>query len=299
MKILLTGSTGFIGSHIKQALEDIKASAGYELITPSHHEADYTTFLSVEHWLPLLEGVDVVINSVGIIVESKQQRFSQLHTDAPIALFKACQQMGERGVKRVIQLSALGADEQAFTAYQKSKLKADDYLRRSSLSWFVLRPSLVYGEGGTSLKLFKRLALFPVIPLTDAGQQQIQPVHVSDLVATVMHCLQSNVNDCQTIDVVGAKAISFADYLQAIRASLGKSPALVIRLSYRSALLFSQFAHRLFPLLHPDNLRMLQQGNTADSKPLTKLLGRPPLSVEQGLALTATETTKTIKEKQV
>ncbi len=281
MKILLTGSSGFIGQHIKATLlsSSFSSRESYTLLTPSHKEADFNSNLAIEDWLPLLDEVDVVINSVGIIVESKDQRFSQLHTATPIALFKACV---KSGVKRVIQISALGADEQAFTPYQISKYRADQVLRNLPLSWFVLRPSLVYGEGGKSSAMFKRLAALKLIPLPDAGKQWVQPVHISDLVATVEHCLREDAQVSKTIDVVGPKAMTLANYLQAIRASMGKTKATIITVPIKLSLYAASVVHKLIPLLHPDNLRMLTQGNVADVKPLKDFLGRLPLSVEEG-----------------
>jgi len=276
MNILLTGASGFIGKHIQHALQK---DASIKLFTPSHKVADFTLFTSSKDWLPLLKNIDIVINSVGIINESKTQTFSLLHSDAPIALFQACTQSK---VKRVIQISALGADDNAFTAYQRSKLTADDVLRDLPISWFVLRPSLVYGQGGASLALFKKIASFPLIPLPSAGKQTIQPVYIDDLVATVKQCLQAD-NDCQTIDVVGPHAITLADYIQAIRTSQGKSKALIMNLSSALLLSLAPIAKHLFPLLHPDNLRMLQQGNTADAQPLSDFLGRTPLDITTAL----------------
>ena len=274
MKILLTGGSGFIGHHIKQALLKL----GYELITPSHQEADFNTFSTAIQWLPLVKDIDVVINSVGIIVENKQQSFAQLHTHAPRALFQACAQAG---VKQVIQISALGADKDAFTPYQKSKFSADNSLRDLPLRWSILRPSLVYGEGGASLALFTRLAKLPIIALPDGGKQRVQPVHISDLVAAVIQSLQAK--DSQTIDIVGSDAITLADYIQAIRASLGKERLHIIPIPSTLMLAVAQLGKYIIPIMHPDNLRMLQQGNCADATPLTALLGRSPLSIDAGL----------------
>ena len=269
MKVLLTGSSGFIGKHILAALN----ASGYDVIAASRSNGfDFNQMIQVSDWLPRLQSVDVVINCVGIIVETKKQCFLNLHTLAPSALFRACEQAG---VSRVIQLSALGADENAFTQYQLSKKAADDVLRHLSLDWFILRPSLVYGEGGTSTKFFKRLSTLPLVPLVDGGKQRIQPVHIMDLVDVVLTCLKKK-SAKETIDVVGPQAMTFAEWLQRLRIKDGKAASVIIPVPYPLMLLMSYLFQFFIPLFHPDNLRMLQQGNTSSDKSMEKLLGRAP-----------------------
>jgi len=272
MKILLTGGNGFIGSHLAKALQ----LADHDLVIASRRRGvDFNSMFSATDWLVHLQGVDVVINSVGIIAETGRQRFTALHTKAPIALFQACV---TAGVKRVIQISALGADENAFTPYQVSKKAADDHLRSLPLSWFVLRPSLVYGAGGKSAALFMRMANLPLIPVVGQGAQLIQPVHILDLVDAVLACLNST-STRRTIDIVGPRVIRFVDWLQQLRLNAGKKSANTLSVPFKVMLAFSYLGHFVIPLLHPDNLRMLQQGNTADVQPLSELLGRMPHDV--------------------
>src|SRR5689334_10603557 len=110
MVILLTGASGFIGLHLLDALH----RAGHVVIAAGRHEvagtrtirADFARDTDAAAWIPRLKDVEVVINSVGILRETPQQSFELTHTHAPIALFDACAQAG---VKRVIQISALGA----------------------------------------------------------------------------------------------------------------------------------------------------------------------------------------------
>lgn len=276
MKILLTGSSGFIGGHIVRAL----AAAGHEIIPADRrHGIDFNNMLNVDHWLPHVQNIDLVINSVGIIAETSGQTFTNLHQLAPTALFRACAQAG---VGRVVQISALGADEHAFTPYQRTKKAADDVLRGLPLEWFVLRPSLVYGEGGTSWAMFQRMARLPVIPLADAGRQLIQPVHISDLVATVLQCLKATTSE-KTLDVAGPFSLTFAEWLQVLRRKQGKKPVRILPVSFGLAMTVARLGHFIVPILHPDNLRMLQKGNTADIQPLVEFLGRVPLGVEEAL----------------
>ncbi|MEZ5535190.1 MAG: NAD-dependent epimerase/dehydratase family protein [Thiolinea sp.] len=278
MKILLTGATGFIGGHIKTAL----IAAGHELVPCSRQSGcDFNRMTSAQDWLPMLDGVDAVINAVGIIVESKDQHFDVLHRQAPVALFKAC---AEKGVKKVIQISALGADENSFTPYQLSKKAADDTLRSlDTLDWFILQPSLVYGEGGESMKMFSLLASLPVIPLVGDGQYQVQPVHVSDVVATVMKCLEPDAKAHQTLAVVGAYPLSFAEWMQKIRQSKGRKRGLLFKTPFALMLQFANIGKFIMPVMSPDNLKMLKAGNTADVGPVNAFLGCSTLSPEQGL----------------
>ena len=272
MKILLAGGSGFIGGHIATALQALD----HEVVVASRSRGvDFNHMLSADDWLPLLEGVDTVINSVGIIVETRNQHFSIMHTRAPVALFDAC---AKAAVRRVIQISALGADEQASVPYHLTKKAADDALRQLPLEWFILRPSLVYGEGGKSTAMFKRLASLPIMMLPGGGKQRIQPVHVDDLVAAVIRCLDAE-PACKTIDVVGPEEMTLAEWLQKLRQHKVHKAAMIIGIPMGLVKASAELMRFIIPMLHPDNLRMLQRGNTSDVQALTALLGRTPRDV--------------------
>ncbi len=275
-KVLLTGASGFIGRHLNRMLEQ----EGYQVVPVSRKTGvDFRRMTTVGSWTPHLNGVDAVINAVGIIVETSEQKFDILHRQAPGALFQACSKMG---IRRVVQISALGVDDNAFTPYQLTKKAADDVLRSLDLDWFVLRPSLVYGKGGASMRMFQRLSMLPVIPLVGDGLYRVQPVHISDLVATVRQCLYAQQTQ-RTFDVVGAAPLSFEAWLQAFRINRQLPPAKTVSVPFGLMLALARLGRFFMPILHPDNLRMLRQGNVADVQPLAEFLGRVPLSVEEGL----------------
>ena len=279
MNILLTGASGFIGRNIAATL----TAAGHRITPVSRrHGIDFGHMQNSTDWLPHLKGIDAVINAVGIIAESGTQRFESVHTLAPIALFRACH---HAGIRRVLQISALGADETAFSAYHLSKRAADDVLRSLDLDWFVLRPSLIYGRGGKSADLFMRLATLPLIPVIGNGLQALQPVHITDVVATVMHSLTPTPSQ-QTLDIIGRDTITFVEWLQQMREAQGLSRARVIHTPFPVAMALAHLGRHFNPLLHPDNLRMLQASYRADIQPLVQFLGRIPLSVEPTLFFT-------------
>lgn len=291
MNILLTGASGFIGRHILQTLEQFnyKIHACYrkpeKLFFTSKNttllQLDFADMITTKDWLPYLQNIDVVINCVGIITESKKQTFDLLHTQAPIALFKSAEQTG---VKKIIQISALGADESAASAYHLSKKTADDTLKLLALDWTILQPSIVYGDGAQSMALFHALAASPVHALIDGGHQVMQPVHVSDIVATIVQCLKAETAVRQILPLVGPKAISYKLLLQQLRQRLGKKPAPVISLpggiAERSVFIGKWLGEATF---NTENIAMLRRGNFADVEPIRQFLGRPTLSLQEKL----------------
>ena len=226
-------------------------------------------------WLPLLEGVDAVVNAAGIIAPARGQSFEQVHERAPQALFEACAQ---QRVRRVVQISALGADGRAVSAFHRSKRAADDALRRSPLDAAVLRPSLVHGPGGASAAWLSRLARWPRLVAIGDGGQPLQPVHVDDLVACVMRGIDADTVP-RTLDVVGPQVFTWLQWLAALRAAQGLPPAPALHLPPGLVQRLAVLAQAFSPLLRPDNLGMLEAGNVGDVLTLSSFLGRPPRPV--------------------
>ena len=274
MNILVTGATGFIGSHLLNRLLERSYS-----VTACIHKAklpqpckvfkvDYMQMQQAKCWLPLLKDIDVVINCVGVIAATPTVTFEVMHHLTPVALFKACEQIG---VNKVIQISALGADDSALVDYHTTKKQADDYLKRTKLKWFILKPSLVYGENGVSYAFFKKLSNLPLIPLIGDGQQMVQPVHIDVLVQAILCCLEVQNKSQLEINVVGPQALSYKQWMQQLRTKDSKGR--FIKIPFKLMMLIAKLG-QLFglKLLSPDNLTMLKQNNIADVTPLQILL---------------------------
>ncbi|MEJ2467001.1 MAG: NAD(P)H-binding protein [Candidatus Thiodiazotropha sp.] len=291
MHVLITGASGFIGSHLTLALlqQGHQVSAAVRNPATVHHlhpqakavAIDFTQAIEPADWLPALRGVDAVINAVGIIRESGRQTFHTLHEQAPIALFQACEMAG---VERVIQISALGADAAAESRYHLSKKAADDLLAQSSLAWTILRPSIVYGPGARSMALFKALAALPVTPLVNRGEQQIQPIHVADLARAVEHCLTPEGPTGVRIDLVGPQPVSFRQLMSQLRQWLGLGRLHPLGMPYGVTLAAAKLGGFLGTApVTPETVQMLQRGNTGEVAEFVRHFGFTPRSLQTSL----------------
>src|SRR5271166_4293334 len=175
MKVLIAGAGGFIGHHI--AIE--AAGAGHEIVACGRNadsiqmrfpswkviSCDFTKD-TAEDWLERLAGIDAVINAAGIFQSKGKNRIEAVHVAGPRALFEACAQLG---ISKLVQISALGADNRAGSQFHRTKLEADDYClalasKHGLKGWTVIRPSLVIGRGGQSSALFAALGALPWPP---------------------------------------------------------------------------------------------------------------------------------------
>ncbi|HZX33638.1 MAG TPA: SDR family oxidoreductase [Rhodocyclaceae bacterium] len=284
MRILLCGADGFLGRHFEAAL----AAAGHQVVRGVHRfrqagdvAMDYRHDLSPEPWLPRLENIDVVINAVGILNERQPEDFDRIHRLAPAALFAAC---AAKGISRVIQISALGADRRD-TPYLASKAAADDCLLATCPGGVVVRPALVFGPEGASSRFFLGLASLPLVFLPGQGRQPLRPIHVEDLAALVVRLVDTPSPASQVVDAVGGRQTDFRGMLAAYRRGLGFPPALAIPMPACLMAAAAGVGSR-FPgsLLNRSTWRMLNGGNTAEGEPTARLLGRPSRSPEQFIA---------------
>jgi len=284
MRILITGASGFIGQHLLNSCRD----NGHAVTACAHNETalqrnypdikvircEYAKDHDVDTWLPRLNGIDVVVNAVGIFRPQGRNTYTALHVLAPRALFKACELSG---VKKVIQISALGADDTAFSEYHLSKKAADDYLSRLELNWTIIMPSLVYGTGAKSWRWFTAMAALPITPFPDRGNQLLQPIHIDDLCRAVLVLLNSEVGNQKRIPAVGPQAVTLRQLYVVLKQRLGLNSQRFFGIPFWAAL----FSARLFQMLSNspitgDALKMLRHGNTGNVRKFSRTLGFTP-----------------------
>jgi len=140
MRVLVTGATGLIGgavvARLMEASDEIVAvarntsRARRSVPDADWRELDIARMTEPRHWLPHLAGVDALVNCAGVLQDSARDSTRGVHTDGVDALFAACEQTG---IRRIVQVSAIGVDRHTATAFSQTKLAGDTALMRRDL----------------------------------------------------------------------------------------------------------------------------------------------------------------------
>jgi uncharacterized protein YbjT (DUF2867 family) len=221
-----------------------------------------------------------------VLQDSPRDSTRGVHTAGIGALFAACEQVG---VRRIVQVSAIGVDRHTATAFSQTKLAGDTALMQRDLDWIILRPSVVLGPaayGGSAL--FRGLAALPVLPvIPNAGALQV--VQLEDGVATVVFFLMPGAPSRLALDLAGPERLSFADVVRHYRHWLGwRGPRLARLPGPLAAFLFrlGDIAGWLgwrAPLRSTARFE-IRHGAVGDPRPWIELTGIVPRSLSAALA---------------
>src|SRR3954454_18260782 len=140
MRVLLTGATGLIGSAVLARLRadghdtvaGARGSGGHLPLASRCATMDIARATRPEDWLPHLAGVDAIVNCAGVLQDSARDSTRGVHVEGVAALFAACER---GGIRRVVQLSAIGVDRETPTAFPRSKREGDEALMQRNLDW--------------------------------------------------------------------------------------------------------------------------------------------------------------------
>jgi NADH dehydrogenase len=283
VKVLVTGSTGFVGRHVVAALgggghevrclhrptSDLSVLEGLEL-----HEGD---ILQPAALRPAVEGTEAVIHLVAVLRE-REATFEEVNVQGVRNLLEACE---EAGVGTVVHMGALGTRPGSPSRYARSKAEGERLVRESGIPYAILRPSLILGPGGDFTERMADLVRRSRrVPLIGSGRSLIQPIYVEDVARAAVAALQERALG-RTWELGGPERLTWEEFVLRIAGVLGLHrsvrhvPPMMARLLSRASSLVTGK-----PLITEDELILLQEDVYCDTADFVELTGVEPTDLD-------------------
>ncbi|MFQ3623822.1 MAG: complex I NDUFA9 subunit family protein [Acetobacteraceae bacterium] len=227
----------------------------------------------------MVEGAEVVVNSVGILYETGSQRFQALQAEAPGRIGRAAAAAGTRAV---VHLSAIGADAASPSVYARTKAEGEAAVRQAFPAATILRPSIVFGPEDGFFNRFAALAqVLPALPLYGGGTSRFQPVYVGDVADAAMAAIARPEPAGRTYELGGPRIYTFRELLAYILETTGRR-RLLLSIPFSVGAVQARLLELLpTPPLTRDQLLLLQRDNVVSPGALTLSdLGIAPKAVE-------------------
>jgi dihydroflavonol-4-reductase len=310
MRALVTGATGFVGSHLVEALQNSSvevtafarsaakagdlAQRGVRVVSGDLHDT-----AGIER---AVRDQDVVYHVAGVVAARDEAEFFRSNRDGTRNLFTAAERQGRPRFVLVSSLAAAGPAPRGaplsgtepphpVTAYGRSKLAAEQIVRSSSLPWSIVRPPIVYGPRDREVLKVFRLARLGLAPVFGDGSQELSAVHAEDLAQALTAVTKAPATIGGTYHACHPQVFTSADLGQAVGAAMGRS---VVRLRVPQAvgrvlLAITETSARLtrqVTILTTDKANeFFQPAWTGDPSPLTRDSGwRARHDLSSGLA---------------
>jgi nucleoside-diphosphate-sugar epimerase len=295
--VAVTGATGFVGSHLVEAL--VRAGRRPRVLARNPARLDPASRESVEIVVGdlddrpalsrLVEGVGTVIHLAGVVRAGRPAEFDAANRDGAAGLVAARDERAPGAFfVHVSSLAAAGpslrpegraADEPAtpVSAYGRSKLAGEQAVRRSTGPWAILRPPAIYGPRDTDVLQFFRLAARGLVPLP-SGERWVTMAHVADIVRAVL--VAAAARPAGRVFHLGEPRPQRMDELLSrlagaggVRARIVPVPAWALRLAGRAGDLAHALGVRSVALTSDKARELLARHWSADTGPSLRALG--------------------------
>ena len=221
MRVLVTGSTGFLGRRVVEALQADGHQVRCLVRTPGYEDRFQSRDLDVHYGSvsdmaalrAAMYDLDAVVHLVAVIRERGNATFDAVNRQGTqnVATVAA-----ETGVGHFVQVSAIGADDQSAYPYLRSKGLGEGAVASSGIPYSIIRPSILFGVGDEFTNTLAALAkAFPIVPIIGTGSNMLHPIAVED----VARCIAITIRDEPTmapVEIGGPEHLSYLDIVRAI-----------------------------------------------------------------------------------
>ncbi len=224
MNILLTGASSGLGNALVRHLSDC---SGLEIRAMVHRSPVNIPGCEVrpgdldnpESLARAVDGVDTVVHMAALTHSARELDYFLTNVSGTLNLIDACVLAG---VKRIIYISSCAASLEG-GGYARSKLEAEKCIKKSGISWLILRPSEVYGQGaGDAInRLIHWVRRYPCVPVIGAGEALLSPVYIDDVVSAMARAILDANLENETILLAGPEALTFDELVDRIAEYFG------------------------------------------------------------------------------
>ncbi|MBI5118208.1 complex I NDUFA9 subunit family protein [Candidatus Poribacteria bacterium] len=287
--IFVSGGTGFIGSHSVRKL----AESGHKLRLLTMKDAGLAAGLPsnqveyIKGGIPdpyslkgKMEGCDVAVNFVGIIVQVREATFERIHVQGIQNLLEEAKRVG---VKRFIHISALGTSDKPVSEYFRTKWRAEQLIRTSGIPYVILRPSIVFGPEDKFFNMLKPMIYSPIVPVVGTRKAMLQPIWVEDVASCVLKSVEEDKLLNGVWEIGGPERLAFDEILDQMADAMGLAPRLKLHIPTPMMMPVARLMEAVLPKppLTTDQLKMLSIDNITDSNAVTEVFGVTPRSFRE------------------
>ena len=222
--LLVTGASSEMGSTlIRQLLNNsdlkIRAMVHRSLVNVSGCEIRPGNLKNKGLLVRALSGVDTVVHMAALTKSTRESDYFEVNVSGTKNLIDACL---ESGVKKIIYISSSAASLNG-GGYSRSKLEAEQLIKKSGMKWLILRPSEVYGQraGDSINRLIRWIQRYIFVPVIGTGTCKLSPVFIDDVVSAIAVSILNKELESETIVLAGPEELTYDDLVDRVAAYFG------------------------------------------------------------------------------
>ncbi len=287
-KILLTGASGGLGHRVLQKLREVDVFSICALVhrRPLKEGICKTIradLLDPSSLLKAVEGCDTVLHMAALTHSNNEFEYFRVNFEGTENLITACQ---AKGVSRFIFVSSRSAQADG-GAYAVSKLRAEEAVKASGLSWLILQPGECYGPGLNDPinRLAQSVQRWPFIPCISDENCKLSPIYVEDVVEAIVSAVKSDRVSQESLVLAGPESMTFEELVDSLCLHF-KVNRRKIFLSLEILSVWASISSRFgIGTLVPDQIPRLLCKKPEYDPSTEEKIGFSPKNIEQGLKL--------------
>ena len=265
--LFITGATGFLGGHFLHGLNPQRYQRIYCLSRTGHQPAEnlsrlpsvefiHGTLFDADIYRPYLARADTVIHMAAALGKVTRAEYFRVNAEGTEFLIGQCQQLG---VPNFLYISSIAVKylHKSRYYYAQSKELAEEVVRRSKLSYTIVRPTLIIGKASSPWQNLSKLVARSIIIVIGHGTVKIQPIYVDDLVEFLESIIDRNSFSNETIEVGGPEVITIENFLKRIHQKSSGSTPLILHIPLQLLVPILSFFEQFFDSLLPLNVGQL------------------------------------------